>query len=76
MIATPTKLSSNVHHPKAPPKIPTITNTLRKYFTTKTNNTNSLECPNSNPQINNTKDANHPKTSTTISETVTLIQTT
>ena len=72
MIATTTKLSSNAPSPKPPPKILTITNTLRHYFTTQTTNTNS-EYPNTNPQTNNTKDVKHPKRSRIISKTATLI---
>ena len=44
-----------------------------KYDSSKSN---SLEYPNTNPQSNNTKDVKHPKRSTIISKTATLIQTT
>ena len=74
IIATNTKLSSNASSQKPPPKIPTIINTLRKYFTTKTTNTKSLKYPNANPQINNNNDAKYPKRSKTISKTATLIK--
>ena len=59
---------------KTATKKPTIINTLRKYFTTKTTNTKSLKYPNANPQINNNNDAKYPKRSKTISKTATLIK--